>query len=39
MANDKVSTPSSLEKFSLSFEYDMTWQDAKKSIKQRTHTK
>jgi hypothetical protein len=39
MANDKVTTPTSLEKFNLSFEYDITWQDAKKLIKQRTHTK
>lgn len=29
--------PSALEKFSLSYEYDMTWRDAKKAIKVRTH--
>ena len=32
-----TTTPSALEKFSLSYEYDMTWRDAKKAIKVRTH--
>lgn len=35
MANDPNIKPSSLEKLSLSFEYDMTWQDAKKAIRRR----
>lgn len=39
MANDKVIKITALEKLTLSFEYDMTWQDAKKSIRQRTYTK
>lgn len=29
--------PSALEKVHLSFEYDMSWRDAKKAIKVRTH--
>ena len=41
MSNDKPRTrrteqPSALDAFSLSFEYDMTWADARKSVKQRT---
>jgi len=32
--NDK---PSALAKFSLSYEYDMSWHEAKKAIKVRTH--
>ena len=36
MANEDHK-PSALEKVSLSFEYDVTWQDAKKAIKARTH--
>jgi hypothetical protein len=39
MANDTTIKPSSLEKFNLSFEYDMTWQDAKKAIRRRADTK
>lgn len=29
--------PSALQKVPLSFEYDMTWRDAKKAIRVRTH--
>lgn len=32
-SNQKTSV---LEKFSLSFEYDVTWSDVKKSVKNRT---
>ncbi len=35
--NPKNETPSALEKVALSFEYDVTWQDAKKAIRVRTH--
>lgn len=31
--------PSALEKVHISFEYDMSWQDAKKAIRRRTDTK
>jgi len=37
MAKDNKNHPSALEKVSLSFEYDVTWQDAKKAIRVRTH--
>jgi hypothetical protein len=37
MAKDKNHKPSELEKTPISFEYDMTWQDARKSIRIRTH--
>jgi hypothetical protein len=38
MAKDpKTETPSILAKVPLSFEYDVTWQDAKKAIRVRTH--
>jgi hypothetical protein len=38
MAKDPIQhKPSALEKVSLSFEYDMTWRDAKKAIRVRTH--
>jgi len=38
MGKDKhISQPSALEKLSLSFEYDMTWKDAKKAVRVRTH--
>jgi hypothetical protein len=38
MAKDNITTkPSALEKYDLSFEYDMSWKDAKKSIRVRTH--
>ncbi|MEO5950812.1 MAG: hypothetical protein ABIQ04_05185 [Candidatus Saccharimonadales bacterium] len=30
---------SNLEKFSLSFEYNVTWEDARKLVRERTHTK
>jgi hypothetical protein len=39
MAKDPILTPSALEKVNLSFEYDVTWQDAKKAIRIRTHDK
>jgi hypothetical protein len=40
MAKDhKTTTPSVLAKFPISFEYDVTWQDAKKAIRVRTDTK
>lgn len=31
-----VHKPSALENFSLGFEYDVTWQDAKRSVRVRT---
>ncbi len=38
MAKDPVQhKPSALEKVPISFEYDMTWRDAKKAIRVRTH--
>lgn len=37
MPKEKHISPSALEKVSLSFEYDMTWQDAKKAVRVRTH--
>lgn len=37
MSKDKDQKPSELEKTLISFEYDMSWQDARKSIKVRTH--
>jgi hypothetical protein len=39
MAKDPILKPSALAKINLSFEYDMTWQDAKKAIRVRTHAK
>jgi nickel-dependent lactate racemase len=40
MAKDhKTTTPSLLAKTSIGFEYDMTWQDAKKAVRARTDTK
>lgn len=35
--NSVQTTPSALDKFSLGFEFDMTWSEAKKAIKVRTH--
>lgn len=37
MAKDKNISPSVLAQTSLSFEYDMTWKDAKRAIRVRTH--
>lgn len=37
MAKDQKISPSALEKVNLSFEYDISWQDAKKAIRIRTH--
>jgi hypothetical protein len=39
MSKDPAHKQSSLEAFKLSFEYDVTWQEAKQAIKDRTHTK
>lgn len=41
MSNDKTHNrhteqPSALEVFPLSFEYDMSWADARKAVKKRT---
>lgn len=36
MAKDPATTPSALDKFSLSFEYDVSWTDARKAIRVRT---
>jgi hypothetical protein len=36
MAKDPNITPSALDKLTLSFEYDVTWQDARKAIRVRT---
>ncbi len=36
MAKDPITTPSALDKLTLSFEYDVTWQDARKAIRVRT---
>jgi len=35
MAKDPVTTPSALDKFSLSYEYDVTWDDARKATRVR----
>jgi hypothetical protein len=35
--NSITQTPSALTKFSIGFEYDRTWSEAKKDIKIRTH--
>lgn len=32
----KQSSPSALDSFHLSFEYDVSWRDAKKSLKERS---
>ena len=38
MSKDKkISPPSILEQVHLSYEYDMTWKDAKKAIRVRTN--
>jgi len=34
--NRHAEHPSALDAFSLSFEYDMSWADARKAIKKRT---
>ena len=39
MAQDSIPKPSALAKFPLSFEYDVTWQEAKKAVRIRTDTK
>jgi len=35
MAKDPITTPSALDKFSLSYEYDVTWTDARKATRNR----
>jgi hypothetical protein len=35
MAKDPITTPSALDKFSLSYEYDVTWADARKATRNR----
>jgi hypothetical protein len=39
MKNKNISpqVPSALSKTDLAFEYDITWQDAKKAVRIRTH--
>jgi hypothetical protein len=37
MGKDSNISPSALEKVSLSFEYDVSWHEAKKAIRIRTH--
>jgi len=37
MANKHHISQSKLEKFNIAFEYDVSWKDAKKSIRERTH--
>ncbi len=38
MAKDTIQhKPSKLSNIQLSFEYDMTWRDAKKAVRVRTH--
>jgi hypothetical protein len=42
MTNDKghkTHHPSELEKTHIAFEYDVSWKEARDSIKQRTHKK
>ena len=39
MGKDINHTPSALAKVNLSFEYDVTWQDARKAIRIRTDAK
>lgn len=36
-SHKKTQHPSELEKATISFEYDVSWQDARHSIKERTH--
>jgi hypothetical protein len=37
MAKDSKNHPSTLAQVPIAFEYDVSWQDAKKAIKIRTH--
>lgn len=39
MSKDPDIKPSALAKIQISFEYDVTWQEAKKAIRSRTDTK
>lgn len=36
MAQEPIQKPSALAKFPISFEYDVTWQEAKKAVRIRT---
>jgi len=36
MSKHTTHKPSALDNFNLSFEYDVTWTDVKKSVKERT---
>lgn len=35
----KQQKATNLDKFSLSFEYNVSWEDARKLVRERTHTK
>jgi hypothetical protein len=37
MGKDTTIPPSALEKVSLSFEYDVSWKDAKRAIRSRSY--
>jgi hypothetical protein len=37
MGKESNISPSALEKISLTFEYDVSWHEAKKAIRVRTH--
>jgi hypothetical protein len=37
MGKSTTHMPSALEKVHISFEYDMSWRDAKKAVRVRTH--
>jgi hypothetical protein len=39
MVKNHTHKPSALEQVHIAFEYDITWQDAKKAIRRRTDTK
>lgn len=38
MVKNNIAKPSSLESFKLNFEYDVTWQEAKQAVRNRTHS-
>lgn len=38
MVKEPDTKPTSLQSFKLSFEYDLTWQEAKQAVRNRTHT-
>jgi len=37
MSKKDITTPSALAQLHISFEYDVTWPDAKKAVRIRTH--